>query len=357
MEKTDSPKKDSVSKSWFAVFNNPENHGYFGNPEEICEQLKSEWIADSSTRSGAWCYCVSADGLHHIHMVLEDKKAMRWSAIKKTYAVGMHFKATRGTKEQAEDYIYKRGVFEEKGEEVLYTCVFGEIKGKQGQRTDISVIYDLIKSGCSDFEILEIEPGCMKYLDKISACREIIRYEEFKNKRRLDMRVEYWYGVPGSGKTSGVLNLYGDANVYIISDYQHPWDNYKGQDIVLFDDFDYTKIDIQQLLRWLDVYPLQLPCRYNNKTACYTKVFFTSNLAFDAMYMYVQRETPLIWEAFCRRFHLLKEFKKDGIRTEYTVDQYLNRWRVSRDFQKVSKEAEQEILDLFGDGTPGHAHP
>ena len=34
---------DTVSRSWFAVFPNPEQHGYDGSPEEIVEKLKNEW--------------------------------------------------------------------------------------------------------------------------------------------------------------------------------------------------------------------------------------------------------------------------------------------------------------------------
>ncbi len=30
---------DSISKSWFAVFNNPEEHGLTGTPEEICDTI------------------------------------------------------------------------------------------------------------------------------------------------------------------------------------------------------------------------------------------------------------------------------------------------------------------------------
>ena len=35
---------DTVSRSWFAVFPNPEQHGYNGSPEDIVEKLKQEWV-------------------------------------------------------------------------------------------------------------------------------------------------------------------------------------------------------------------------------------------------------------------------------------------------------------------------
>lgn len=345
----DSSVKDSRSRSWFAVFDNPADHGYDGEPHEICEKLKNEWVGDSATRSGAWVYCVSARGLHHVHMVLEDKKLMRWSAVKSSYAVGMHFLPTRGTKEQAEDYIYKRGKFEEKGEQILYTCIYGDIKGSQGARSDIRLLYELIKSGCSDFEIIEENPKYMMHLDKITACREMLRYEEFKNKRRLELEVSYWYGEPGTGKTSGVLDLYGDANVYMINDYRHPWDGYKGQDVVLFDDFDSSYILINDLLRWLDVYPLELPCRYNNKIACYTKVYFTSNKPFDQQYAYVQTENLPLWEAFCRRFHKIRRYTSDGFEEFVSVAEFMDfvLGRRRNSFINVSKEQYDQISMMF----------
>ena len=69
---------DTVSKSWFAVFNNPQQHGYDGEPSEVIDRLISEWISNNPTRSCAMTFCVSADGLPHVHMVLEDVKAMRF---------------------------------------------------------------------------------------------------------------------------------------------------------------------------------------------------------------------------------------------------------------------------------------
>lgn len=35
-------KNNEVSRSWFVVLNNPEKHGYIGEPEEILEQIKKE---------------------------------------------------------------------------------------------------------------------------------------------------------------------------------------------------------------------------------------------------------------------------------------------------------------------------
>lgn len=71
---------DTVSRSWFAVFPNPEQHGYEGSPEDIIEKLKQEWIGSNPLRKGWWGYCISEKGLPHVHMVLEDTGSCRFTS-------------------------------------------------------------------------------------------------------------------------------------------------------------------------------------------------------------------------------------------------------------------------------------
>ena len=72
---------------------------------------------------------------------------MRFSIVKKTYACGMHFEPTKGSKKQAEDYINKRSPFDEKGEQVLCIVKAGEIKGRSANRSDLAEIAALLKEG------------------------------------------------------------------------------------------------------------------------------------------------------------------------------------------------------------------
>ena len=66
------------------------------------------------------------------------------------------------------------------------------------------------------------------------------------------------------------------------------------------------RIDI--MLNYLDVYPLRLPARYNNKIACYTKAFIITNLPLSAQYKKVQENHPETWQAFLRRIHKVYDF-------------------------------------------------
>ena len=146
----------------------------------------------SDTRTGAWAYCVSAAGLHHVHMVLEDKKSMRFSKIIGAYAAGSHFEATRGTKEDALAYIRKEGKYAEKGEEVLYTKQHGEIQGAQGERTDLEKIEALLDEGKTPAEIYEISFSYRRY-DKLIR-DEYIKRQYDQTPQFRTVRVHYLSG-------------------------------------------------------------------------------------------------------------------------------------------------------------------
>ena len=107
------------------------------------------------------------------------------------------------------------------------------------------------------------------------------------------------------------MEQYGYSNVYRVTDYAHPFDGYKGQDIVVFEEFR-SSLAISDMLNYLDGYPVDLPCRYANKVACYTKVFIISNISFEQQYPNVQVDNPETWAAFRRRIknvqHLTNNF-------------------------------------------------
>ena len=76
---------------------------------------------------------------------------------------------------------------------------------------------------------------------------------------------------------------------------------------------------------FLDIYPIELPSRYNNKFACFNKVYIISNLSLEKQYKEAQREDIETWEAFLRRIHKVIVYDKGGKITEYSsVKEYLD---------------------------------
>lgn len=276
---------NEVSKSWFCVLNNPTNHGYSGTPAEIVDRILNEWVNDEHpTRTAAATYCISKDGLPHIHAIFEDTKAMRFSKIKKVFPT-MHIEATKGNKEQAENYIKKRGSFEEKGEQIIYSNNIGEIKGTQGARRDLGIIDDLIEQGKTPNQIMDMSITFRRYEGLIKATYFAKRLKETSVKRNV--RVVWHCGESGSGKTYEYVQMcekYGRDDVYLLNDYDKGgFDNYYGQKILCMDEFR-GQMRFALLMNYLDGYLTQIPCRYSNGYSLWSEVHIFTVLPPEKVY-------------------------------------------------------------------------
>lgn len=78
------------------------------------------------------------------------------------------------------------------------------------------------------------------------------------------------------------------------------------------------------MLQYLDGYPLELPCRYANKQACYTEAYIISNLPLEKQYVSEQHEKPEAWDALLRRINCVRVFDLDGSHKDYTVHEYFH---------------------------------
>jgi hypothetical protein len=284
---------NDVSKSWFCVFANPEEHGYSGEPQEIVDKIIEVWIADNPQRTCAVAYCIAADGLKHCHAVFEDTKAMRFTVVKKMFP-SMHIEATKGNKDQAEDYINKRGKWEEKGEIIVCINRHGEIKGSQGQRNDLEIIEELLNQGKTPNEILSMSLSYRRF-------DRIIREAYYQNRASetppiRDIAVYWHVGASGSGKSYEYVKLTEESsedNVYMVSDYAHGFDKYNGQPIIFMDEFR-GQMPYALLLSLLGGYKVQVPCRYTNVYSLWNEVHITSVLAPEHVYQKMVQENQFL---------------------------------------------------------------
>ncbi len=229
---------DTVSRSWFAVFPNPEQHGYTGTPEEIIEKLKDEWIAGNQLRKGWWGYCISAKGLPHVHMVLEDSGSCRFTKVKKAYPTA-HLEPTKGNKKQVLQYIRKEPPYDEKGEQVLVYTSYGNIEGNKryavsNTNDTLATIEMLIEEGMTPNQIMAEDIRLRREEGLIRKCYFAKRYKETPPVR--EVKVIWHCGDSGSGKSYSYIELcekYGDDNVYFFSDYANRgvggFDGYNGE--------------------------------------------------------------------------------------------------------------------------------
>jgi len=289
--------RDSQARKWQITINVPLEKGYdHAKIKELLSELKSLIY---------FCMADEAGQTHHTHIYIVCVSAVRFSTLKNKFPEA-HLEIAKGTSEQNRDYISKSGKWEKDkkhGTQIPGTFEeYGEMPiERPGARNDLADLYDKIRSGASNYEIMDESPEYLFHIDKIERARQVVKAEEFKEKFR-ELNVSYLWGKTGVGKTRLVMEKYGYSNVYRVTDYIHPFDAYKGEDVILFDEFR-SQIKIHDMLNYLDGYPIELPCRYSNKQACYTKVYIISNISFDQQYRNLKIEQPQTWLALKRRIH------------------------------------------------------
>lgn len=309
--------KDTRSRKWQLTINNPTEKGY------THDRLKE--LLDGLPKIIYWCMSdeIGENGTYHTHVYFALGDAIRFSTIQKIFE-GAHFEMANGTSQQNKDYVFKEGkwVKDKKKDTNLPDTheEFGEMPAeRQGARNDLHDLYDMIKQGMSNYEIIEEEPNYMMNIDKIERSRQIVREEKYKNEfRQMDIR--YIYGGTGVGKTRGIMEMYGYQNVFRVTDYLHPFDNYKGQEIIIFEEFR-SSLKVQDMLNYLDGYPLELPCRYANKIACFTKVYIITNIPLESQYEEIQKHYKETWKALLRRINKVI-YMTDKASYIYTVEGY-----------------------------------
>lgn len=263
---------------------------------------------------------------HHTHIYFICSSAVRFSTVKNRFNVA-HLEIAKGTSIQNRDYVFKLGKWEndKKADTKIPDTQeeWGELPvERQGARNDLTDLYDMIKDGMSNYEIINENPEYLLLLDKVERTRQTIREEEFKTIFRK-LEVTYIWGATNTGKTRSIMEHYGYENVFRVTNYMHGgFDSYHGQNVIIFEEFR-SSLKIQDILCYLDGYPVELPCRYVNKVACFTKVYILSNINLTEQYKNFFHENRETWYAFIRRIQKVRVYTDIGNFKEYKTEDYL----------------------------------
>jgi len=180
-----------------------------------------------------------------------------------------HLEKPFGTEEQNKTYCSKEGgsMFSEFG-----TYDANQGKG-QGYRSDLEAAADMIKAGAHLNEVAsKFSTDYIRYHGGFEALA--LRVAPAPPVRRDVLAIVLW-GPTGVGKTHRMMSLYPEA--YQVEPGRDPWGHYTNQDVVVFDEFDYSKWTIQQMNRFLDVWRCLLDARYHNRFAAWTRVAILAN--------------------------------------------------------------------------------
>lgn len=262
-------------RGWCGTLNNP-------TTTDI-EALQN--LLDTQPKVENVCYLVAHNeigesGTPHIQMYVEWENPKTLSAsIKCLGSNRWHLEPRRGEPYQAMKYCLKEVA---EGGEPRYE--FGE-RPKEGSAAtiwDALANFLLSSPDATDADICRRFPkGYTKYWRSFAAIIAEHRMRRLNEYRPLE--VHYWHGPPRSGKTRGVMDLHGPQNVFRVTNYKNPFDNYGGQKVLLLEEFR-SQLPLSVMLALLDHYITLLPARYADKVGLFDTVYIVSNWSLDMQY-------------------------------------------------------------------------
>lgn len=307
--------ENSQSRKYQMTINNPQEHG-----------ITDEFIREQLLKFAPEYYCMCREignktKTEHIHLFIYSKSPMRFTTIKNRFPMA-HIEKAYGSIRDNIDYIQKKGKWENTAKEettiegsfVEYGVIPTELIEKDAT---MGKLLEDIKDGKSIIEIIEDNPQFAFKIKDIETIKQAYLNERYSKENR-DLIVTYLYGTSGVGKTFSIFKKHKADNICRITSYNSSqggiiFDNYdKSQDVLVFEEFR-SQINLESMLNYLDVYPLRLPARYNNKVACYTKVYITSNVPFENQYAEYKLNSRdyAVYKAWCRRVHNIYEMVKE----------------------------------------------
>lgn len=247
----------------------------------------------------------------HLQMYIEFNIGKRFSFIKNLFPKA-HIEERKGSKTQARKYCMKEDT------RLGQVYEFGEFV-ESGERSDLTDAFTMIQNGATDFEIYSAYPNLIRCPKLLDTYRQKYLEETYRKQFR-NVKVYYIYGDSGIGKSRYVSEKFGYDKIYRVTQYsKNYFDDYQGEKIIVFEEFR-SQIKISEMLNYLDGHPCYLPCRFNNKIACYDTVYILSNWNFDRQYELEQREEKKTYQAFKRRITEIGTIK-DGI---FVLDNNVN---------------------------------
>lgn len=299
--------REAAYRKYQLTINNPLEHGF---SHEVIKRILGELKSFIY-----WCLCdeIGEQGTTHTHVYVAFKNAVMFSTMQQRF-YGAHIEIVKGTHRENRDYVHKEGKWlDSKKAETNLPETFeesGELPEEPDRRVKQSeAILAMVEAGASDGEIMRAYPSAMNHLKNIEQARQTLLEEKYGVDWRT-VEVTYIWGETGVGKTRSVVEKYGYKNVFRVTNYTHPFDGYKGQDVILFDEFR-SSLKFSDMLAYIDGHPVMLPCRYADKVACYTKVYIISNIPLEKQYPLVQVEEPAGYAAFRRRIKEVYEMLPD----------------------------------------------
>ena len=237
----------------------------------------------------------SEDGYRHWQLLIDGGNSpIRFSTLKNKLPTA-HLEPRRGPIQQAIDYVTKETTRVAEEPRLEHGTI--RLSDEKGRRKDVEVVREaVLEKGLSADEVFLQVPESNRMttmVEKLVAARDRSRHTKPRQ-----MEAIWFYGPPGTGKTSLAIEM-GGTSYYRVTDYQHTFDSYSGEEVLILDEFD-GEMRLSTLLNVLDIWPTMLPARYTDRVAAYSQVILVSN---EAPWSFYSWETPSRRQALARRIN------------------------------------------------------
>lgn len=226
-------------------------------------------------------------GKLHWQCYIEFTKRKRFSTVKRyleeTQQLSkFHIEPARGQPSQCRDYCTKEET------SVDSPFEYGTIQPdrEQGKRNDLHQMVEDCKTK-TICEIITETPAAIRYINHLTKYQALLKKSDY----RPDLKVFYYWGEPGTGKSKTVFSKIKDEPHFrpLLAPPNIWFDGYQGEKILWLDDLDANEFNRELILHLLDVYPLTLSVKGGTVQAHYTEVYITSNIKPSALDPAVER--------------------------------------------------------------------
>lgn len=255
---------------------------------ERAEELQAniESALKDITENYVYTICQSAQGVYHIHLVATFSNTQRSKTVAK-HLGNCHVEEMRGTREQADNYINKRGKFEEKGEKILLKGgSIEKIQDNSGRRTDYEEFDKMIMTG--EIYDLSLNRFLLRLKNETEVRNFTARFTRVLKQiqpNHRNIKVIYVEGESGSGKSKGAIERFPNAfRASVAEKTNFPFNGYMGEKELWLDELRPGIFNHAELMQILDGYKMNVDVKYGQMPAVWETVIITTAFPFDDWY-------------------------------------------------------------------------
>lgn len=216
----------------------------------------SEW---TNIKFAVWQLEIGDEGTVHYQMYANFSKPMSYAGIHACEgARGCHIESRQGSKEECVTYCSKEetrleGPYWYPDEASVRKHASG---GQAGRRTDLDQLYELVKSGATDSQIADVNPGWIVKFQKGIDHLRLAMAPTGRNAPSVDSIV--YVGPSGTGKSYRLRQECPEGVEWFWVSPGKWFDGYQGQSGLVFDEFRDNWMPYNYLLKLIDTFPMRV---------------------------------------------------------------------------------------------------